>query len=400
MANKISLVLLSLFLLAAGFGAGFSYGEVSGAKGSTNSIFTGSNIFSGKPSFDLLNEGVEAIMEAYVDSGKVKEEDLIYGAMQGMVKSLGDPYSVFLKPEVSKTFQEDIGGSFEGIGAEIGMREEVLTIISPLKGSPAESAGLKAGDEVLFVDDNSTQDLALDEAVQMIRGKKGTEVVLTVIREGESESKKISIIRDTIKIPNISWEIKEGNVAYIQLYHFTETASEDFKNVANEVLKSDADRIVLDLRNNPGGLLEVSVDIAGWFFQEGMVVTTEDRGGKGVNSIYKTRGSGALEEYPMVVLTNQGSASASEILAGALRDHSDVKLVGEQTFGKGSVQQLIKLSDGSNIKITVAKWLTPKGYSIEGNGLDPDVKVEMTQEIFEKEGDVQLEKAIEVVKGL
>src|SRR3989338_3297930 len=236
MANKISLVLLSLFLLAAGFGAGFSYGEVSGAKGSTNSIFTGSNIFSGKPSFYLLNEGVEAIMEAYVDSGKVKEEDLIYGAMQGMVKSLGDPYSVFLKPEVSKTFQEDIGGSFEGIGAEIGMREEVLTIISPLKGSPAESAGLKAGDEVLFVDDNSTQDLALDEAVQMIRGKKGTEVVLTVIREGESESKKISIIRDTIKIPNISWEIKEGNVAYIQLYHFTETASEDFKNVSNEVL--------------------------------------------------------------------------------------------------------------------------------------------------------------------
>lgn len=402
MQQKYTIALFLILGVLLTFGAGFAIGKISGLDSDNRGFLSASKIFSSEsePTFDLLREGVEVIKNTYVDGVNVKESDLIYGAIKGMVDSLDDPYSVFLEPEVSRVFEENINGSFEGIGAEIGIQDKVLTIISPLKNSPAEKSGLKAGDKVLFIDETSTADLTLDEAVQIIRGQKGTSVALTVNRESLKDSIKISIVRDTIKIPSLSWEKKEGRIAYIQLYHFTENARNDFEELANKILRSDADKLVLDLRNNPGGILEVAVDIAGWFLPQKSVVASEVRGEAGAQKIYKTRGNGALSEYPIVILINQGSASASEILAGALRDHRGVKLVGEKTFGKGSVQQLLKLSDGSNIKITVAKWVTPNGVSIDKNGLEPDIRVEMTQETFEKEGDRQLERAIEVVRGL
>lgn len=394
---------LSLFLILGAlsiFGAGFIAGKTSGLGGENKGLFDTRKFFSNEPqpSFDLLEEGFLVIKKMYVDADNIKEEDLIYGAIEGMVNALDDPYSVFFEPEVSKVFEENINGTFEGIGAEIGVRDEILIIISPLKNSPSEKAGLKAGDKVLFVDKTPTADLTLDEAVQIIRGPKGTTVTLTISREEVEDNIEVSIVRDTIRIPNLLWEKKEGNVAYIQLYHFTESARGDFEELANEVLRSDTDKIMLDLRNNPGGLLEVAVDIAGWFLPPNSVVTSEARGQAGEGKTYRTDGSGSLSGYPIVVLINQGSASASEILAGALRDHRAAKLIGEKTFGKGSVQQLSRLSDGSNIKITVAKWLTPNGVSIDGNGLEPDIKVEMTQDIFDKEGDIQLKRAIEVIK--
>lgn len=390
--------------LAIGFGGGFVLGRAGGAQdGAAGDLRVLEKIFSRtspEPTFDILQDGVKLIKAKYVDSDKVEEKDLVYGAMSGMFKALGDPYTVFLKPPDAKIFQENVNGAFEGIGAEIGIRDDMLTIISPLKDSPAERAGLKPGDKVLFVDDTETADLTLDEAVQIIRGPKGSAVVLTIAREGEPDNLKISIIRDTIKIPNIEWEKKEGGIAYISLYHFTEKAAGDFAKVSKEIIQSGERKIALDLRNNPGGFLEVAVDIAGWFLDPDLTVVTEDRRGKGENKVYATRGSGLLKDYPLVILVNKGSASASEILAGALRDHRSVQVIGEKTFGKGSVQELTNFSDKSSVKITVAKWLTPSGLSIQDNGIEPDTLLEMTQDIFDEKGDIQLEKALEVLRGL
>lgn len=353
-----------------------------------------------EPTFELLKEGVDIIDKNYVDIDKVDKTDLVYGAMRGMIGALEDPYSVFFEPQDSKIFEENVNGSFGGIGAEIGIRNEVVTIISPLKDSPAEKAGLRAGDKVLSVDDTSTEGLSIDGAVKIIRGPKGSEVVLGITRDENEDVIQISIIRDTIRIPIIDWEDKDDGIAYIALYHFTETAVGDFGDVVNEILKSDTEKIILDLRNNPGGFLEVAVNIAGWFLEKGQIVLKEDSGGNNISKVHRANGSGSLKDYPIVVLINGGSASASEIFAGALRDHKGTILIGEKSFGKGSVQELLKLSDGSSMKVTVAKWLTPSGLSIDGNGLEPDVTVEMTQEIFDNEGDVQLEKAVEVIKNL
>ena len=399
-SQKIIFIVSVVVLVGVGFWAGFIFGRSKGDSASFWDAYTFTKVLSARPTFDLLQEGVGIIHEKYAGSSKVREEDLIYGAMDGMLKALGDPHSVFFKPEDAKIFKEDVNGSFEGIGAEIGMRKDDLTVIAPLKDSPAERAGLLRGDKIRFIDAQETKDITLDRAVKIIRGPKGSKVTLTISREGEDQDLKISIIRNTIRIPNLKWEMKEEGIAYISLFHFTDKASEDFERIGGEILKSDARSIILDLRNNPGGFLEVAVDIAGWFLPDRSVVVTEDRNGRGENKAYTSQGSGALGGYPTVVLVNGGSASASEILAGALRDHRNVLLVGEKTFGKGSVQELTSLSDRSNIKITVAKWVTPKGISLEGNGLEPDIKVEMTEEIMKSEGDIQFKKAIEVIQGL
>lgn len=394
-------ILLSMLAIAvtAGFIGGFVFGKSAVLdKQATDVKSQLERLIKKEPTFDLISEGLDVIEEKFVDKEDLTTTDLIYGAMEGMLGALDDPYSTFFAPKDAQIFEENVNGSFEGIGAEIGIRDGVLTVISPLKGSPAEASGLRAGDKIVSVNDTSTEELSLEEAVKIIRGPKGSEVVLDVARDGENI--KISIIRDTIKIPILSWEDKGDGVAYVSLYHFTETAVSDFRNAANEILNSDADKIILDLRNNPGGFLEVAVNIAGWFLEDGSVVVKEESSKKDLNKIHKSYGPGALKDYSVVVLINKGSASASEILAGALRDNTGATIVGEKSFGKGSVQELVKLSDSSSIKITIAKWLTPAGLSIEGNGLEPDVEVEMSQDIFDNEGDVQLEKAIEIVKSL
>lgn len=396
------LIFSAVFLgIVVGFGGGYIFGKGSSKDAAGVVNFTEfEKVFSKKPTFELLQEGVKVIRSKYVASSEITEENLIYGAMEGMLKSLGDPYSVFFPPKEAKIFEENVQGSFDGIGAEIGMRNEVLTVISPLKDSPAEHAGLRAGDKIITIDTKETKSLTLDKAVQMIRGQKGSKVTLKVGREGVKNEIEVVIVRDTIKIPNLKFEKKKDDIAYIALYQFTESASKDFEDAVGEILQSGAKRIILDLRNNPGGYLDVSVDIAGWFLKQNELVVTEDHRGKGANRTYTTHGTGVLEGYPLVILINKGSASASEILAGALRDQRDIKLIGEKSFGKGSVQELTSLFDRSSIKITIAKWLTPKGISIEDNGLTPDVSIDMSEDEFDKNGDIQLAKAIEVVKGL
>jgi len=366
-------------------------------------IFGVSSPEEGKPpdvDFSLFWEAWATLQEKFVDKENIDYREMLYGAISGMVKALGDPYTIFLNPEETKVFEEDVSGQFEGVGMEIGIRKGELTVIAPLEGTPAQKAGLRAGDKILKVGDTLTADLTIDEAVNLIRGPKGTELTLTIFREDWELPKEVKIIRAVIEIPSIKWELKEGNIAYLKLYHFHGRASYDFRRVAFEILSSPAKKIILDLRNNPGGYLEVAQDIAGWFLERDQIVAIEDFGEGKDKKDYEAKGNELLLGYPIVVLINQGSASASEILAGALRDNREVKIIGEASFGKGSVQELESLREGSSLKITVAKWLTPKGEVLTDKGLEPDIKVEMTEEDYEENRDPQLEKAIEFIKGL
>jgi len=351
--------------------------------------------------FSLFWETWRVIERKFVDKASINVQDMVYGAISGMVNSLGDPYTVFMEPDDTKRFIEDVKGSFEGVGMEVGIKNNQLTVIAPLEGTPAQKAGLRAGDAIVKVDGELTSDMTVDEAVNRIRGARGTEVVLTIFRKDWEEEREVKIVRGVIEVPSLKWELlADDNIAYLHLYHFTEKAAYDFRKAAIEILESPANKVVLDLRNNPGGYLEVAQDIAGWFLKSGEVVVIEDFGEGKEQKLYKAEGNGLLGSYSLVVIINEGSASGSEILAGALRDNLGVKLIGESSFGKGSVQELEKLKGGSSLKITIAKWLTPKGELIIDKGLEPDVKVEITEEDVAAEKDPQLDKAIEIIKEL
>ena len=359
---------------------------------------------AGDMDFSLFWEAYHVLDEKFFEPEKFDPQKMIYGAISGMVKSLEDPYTVFMPPQDTKTFMEDVSGVFEGVGMEIDIRKGQLLVIAPLEGTPAQKAGLRAGDKILKVDDTYTRDITIDEAVNLIRGPKGTEVVLTILRGDWDKAKEIKIIREAIEIPSLRWELKEEEgtipIAYLKLYHFSEKASADFRKAALEILDTRAEKIILDLRNNPGGYLGVAQDIAGWFLEKGQIVVIEDFGENKEKKEYKAKGNAMFANYPVVILINQGSASGSEILAGALRDNRGVKIVGETSFGKGSVQELEKLKDNASLKITVAKWLTPKGDLITDKGLKPDVEIEISDEDYDEERDPQLNKAIEIIKEM
>ncbi|MFH0852172.1 MAG: S41 family peptidase [bacterium] len=401
MQKKIFSAFVIIILLAGSFYAGFWYGQ--NFRPSIEKVGGIFNMETGKPEnvdFSLFWDAWAKLEEKYVNRAKVDYQKMVFGAIDGMVKSLGDPYTVFMPPEEAKKFGEDIKGSFDGIGVEIGMRNNILTVVAPLENSPGKRAGLQAGDKILKIDDKMTTDLSVDEAVNLIRGPKGTQVTLTISRESVREPKEFKITRDTIQVPILKYEIKDaGNkkIAYVQLYQFTENAGAEFRKVVNEILGSSADGIVLDLRDNPGGYLEVAVDIASWFTDRGQLIVSEDFG-NGNKDEHNSFGYAKLKSYPTVVLINQGSASASEILAGALRDDRGIKLVGQKSFGKGSVQELEEMRGGSSLKLTVAKWLTPSGHSIMEQGLEPDEKVDLTQADFDAGKDPQLDKALEMLK--
>jgi carboxyl-terminal processing protease len=354
-------------------------------------------ILNSKPDLSLFWEVWARLEERYIDKSKLDPQNLLYGAIAGMVKAVGDPHTSFFNPKDTKRFFEDVSGEFEGIGIEISMKKGQLVVVAPLEGTPAQKIGIKAGDKILKIGDTLTSDLTLDEAVNMIRGPKGTEVVLMILREGWDLPREFKIMRDKILVPSLKWELK-GDIAYIKLYHFSQKADADFRKAALEIEKSKASKIILDLRNNPGGFLEVAQNIAGWFLERGKVVAIEDFG-NGEKREFKSPGPSKLINFPLVVLINNGSASASEILAAALRDHRQVKLVGEKSFGKGSVQEMERFKDDSSLKVTVARWLSPKGTLIDGVGLEPDIKVELKEEEKETqaEKDPQLEKAIELL---
>ena len=347
----------------------------------------------------------------YVDSDKVGRQDMVYGAISGLLKSVGDPYTVFLSPKEYEYFQSEIKGSFEGVGMEIGLRKGIVTVIAPLKGTPAERAGIRAGDKIIRIDDASTIDFTIEEAVRIIRGERGTKVRLTILRNGEDEPQIIEIARDTIQIPVISTDTptvvgKDGphpvtipdDIFVIQLHNFSENSSLVFREALREMVQSGKRKLILDLRNNPGGFLEAAVDISSWFLPEGETVVSEDRG-RGDTITHRSYGFNIFRDLPMVILVNQGSASASEIVAGALQDYGVAKIIGEKTFGKGSVQELLPLTENTSIKITVAKWLTPKGRDISAEGLTPDYEVKTESKNIEEGIDPVFEKAVELLKN-
>ena len=408
--SKKLFIPLLLIILIVGFAGGIFFERSS--KLETNSIKILINKDLGQPDhvdFSLFWDNWNSLHNKYVDQSKLDTKKLLYGAIQGMGNSIGDPYTVFFEPPESKKFQEEISGSFGGIGIEIGKRDDILTVIAPIKDTPAYRAGLKAGDKILRIDDKPTADLSIEEAVNLIRGKRGTTVVLAISSNG-ADTKEVEIVRDTIKIPSIEWQMLESGdkkIAYLQLFTFNQNIDSEFEKAAQEILKSEAERLIIDFRNNPGGLLDSAINIAGWFLDKDQIVTVEAFRDDSRNE-FKSKGNGSLKIYPTVILINGGSASASEIVAGALHDNRGVRLIGEKTFGKGSVQELEKFKDGSSLKVTIAKWLTPNGISISDTGIEPDVKVELPKNEIEKGEfefelgtpgkDPQLDKALDLLK--
>jgi len=345
--------------------------------------------------FSLMKEVLQIINEDFVDKEKIDYQKMFYSLMSGMVAGLEDPYTVFLDPEQTEEFTEDIDGKFEGIGAEIAIKEGRLTIVAPLPNSPAKKAGLQPGDKVLAVDGKDTAEMNLIEAVKLIRGEKGTVVKLLIARE-DLEPFEVEVTRDVIYIESVKTDILRDNIGYIEISSFNTDTISLFNEAVGEMKKNNVEKLVLDLRNNPGGLLEAAIKVASAWITNSDVVVIE-KFGDGRTIDYKAKGDSSLKNMETVVLINNGSASGSEIVAGALKDYDQATLVGVQTFGKGSVQSLETLSDNSSIKITIAKWLTPKGLSISEEGISPDMEVEFTKEDFEKENDPQLDKALEIL---
>ncbi len=322
-------------------------------------------------------------------------------AIQGLVRAYGDPYTVYLPPEDSESFAEDISGNFSGIGMEVGMRDEVLTVIAPLPDTPAEKAGLLAGDMIIRIDDESTDSMSIDEAVKLIRGEKGTEVILSIYREGELEIKEISIIRDTIAIPTVETEVID-DVFVIRLYSFNALAEMKMQEAFREFVKSGKENMIIDLRGNPGGYLQSAVAISSYFLPTGKVVVREQYNSEqSEEKLYRSQGKTLRNFAPdkVVVLMDGGSASASEILAGALREHGVATLIGTDSFGKGSVQELVDLPNDASLKVTVARWLTPEGVSISHKGLEPDILIKRTPQQRVDGEDPQQEAAIRFLRG-
>ncbi len=326
--------------------------------------------------------------------GEVNDRNLFYGAVSGLVSAAGDPYTVFSDPEETKQFEENIEGSFSGIGVEIGMRDGAVTVIAPLDGSPAAQAGVREEDIIAAINGEPIRpEENLDDVVDRIRGPKGSSVKLTVLHKDEASSVEITIVRDTIHIESVKMNITDG-VAHMEITSFNGDTPKLFTDAAHEAARAGVKGVILDLRNNPGGFLDGAVKIAGVFLEPNTVVVSE----KGDQEReYHSKGQPILKDQPIVVLINGGSASAAEIVAGALQDKRGARLVGQKTFGKGSVQEFKKLSDGSSIRITVAKWFTPSGRSIEDAGIEPTIVVENNRDT---PADEPLDRAVEELQTL
>jgi len=345
--------------------------------------------------FNLFWDTWNLVREKYYETD-VPETQLFYGALSGMVASLGDPYSFFMTPENSEDFQDDIAGKFEGIGTEIGIKNDRLTVVSPLPDSPAIIAGLRPGDIIVKIDDFDTTGVSLNEAVKRIRGDKGTTVVLSVYREKTDEIKEIPIVRDTIKVKSLTWELLDNDIMHIKVRQFNGDTMPLLNNAIVDISQNgNIKGIILDLRNNPGGYLGTAIDMSSEWVDDELVVYEQLRTGQ-KKEHFSTK-TPRLDDYKTVILVNSGSASASEIVAGALKDWDKATIVGETTFGKGSVQELAYLSDGSSVKLTIAKWFTPHGTSIHDNGIEPDIAVELTNDDYNGNLDPQLDKAIAVI---
>ncbi|MBT3817452.1 MAG: S41 family peptidase [Candidatus Magasanikbacteria bacterium] len=411
--KRKSILFFSLLMAVFAFGGGYLFGSANGlhselvnAQGQVEIAkvvnFYG-NTRSEEVEFDQFWEVWDMVKDKHVNQ-PVDDTALFYGAMEGLVAGLDDPYSVYFPPTDAKEFTESLSGEFEGIGAQIGLKDSQLVVIAPLEKSPAMLAGIKTNDKIMTIDSEATYGITVEEAVTRIRGPQGTDVILGVSRESEEGILDITITRDTINIPTINWEMKESNLAYLRISHFNEDTLDEFYEAVGNIMIEEPRGLILDLRSNPGGFLETSVIVASEWVEDGAVVLEEFKDGN--RESYMRKGTKRFVDMPTIVLVDGGTASGSEIVAGALQDYGKATVVGTQTFGKGSVQEFEILPDGSAIKITIAKWLTPDARAIDGVGITPDIVLEEMIEINEdlpedhKEYiiDLGLKKAIELLE--
>lgn len=398
-SSRLVTSVVALAVIAGAFGAGTYVGYSYRPQiDRVDTIANKEDVITGRVDFNPFWKAWNVINEKWVDAASttVTDEDKVWGAIEGLAASLKDPYTVFFPPAESEIFATEISGNFEGVGMELDLKEDVLTVVAPLKGSPAEKAGIHSGDRILKIDGKVTRGFAVDEAVKLIRGKRGTSVVLTIAREGEHDPKDIPVVRDVITIPTVETKLRPDGVFTISLRNFSAVAAGLFRQALREFVLSGSDKLLLDLRGNPGGYLEASVDMASWFLPPGEIIVREDFGGTAETQEYRSKGydifSGQLK---FVILIDGASASASEILAGALKEHGVATLIGTNTYGKGSVQELVEITPETSLKITVARWLTPSGKSISEGGVAPNIEVKVTEDDIKKKYDRQFETAVE-----
>lgn len=403
--TKMLGITLAVLLSAAAFVSGLEIG-----KGSTNTTSLEAGLFNFLSPASKPDENADLrefwrvwniMEEKFVISDDSPDESArIQGAIAGLVDSYGDPYTVYMPPEDATQFAEDIGGQFSGVGMEVGQREGMITVIAPLPESPALNAGIQSGDVITKINGESTEKMTVDQAVRLIRGEKGTEVSLTLYRENETEFIEVKIVRDTITIPTMETSV-EGDTFIIRLFSFNALSESKMQEALAEFKRGGHKKLVLDLRGNPGGYLESAVTIAGYFMPQGKVVVRESFGENKEEQVYRTSAKQIVDTSvdDFVVLIDGGSASASEILAGALSEHGVATTIGDTTFGKGSVQELVNLPDKSAVKVTIARWLTPEGRSFSEGGLEPDMKITRTPQHVMAGEDPQKEAALKWLQG-
>jgi len=398
--RRISAVILLVIFSTTAYGVGYSAGKTKGAE-----MTLVDNVSGKTPPENLTADFVpfwqvwKTINEKYLPvattTAKIaSDQDRVWGAIEGMVASMGDPYTVFFPPEETKKFDEEIRGNFGGVGMELDQKDGRLIVVAPLKNTPADRAGIKPLDKIVAINGVSTQGITTDAAVTLIRGEPGTQVTLTIERSGEKPF-DVKLTRAVIEIPVIKTETKD-DVFVVHLYNFSSQSGGRFADAMRDFIDSGKKKLVIDLRNNPGGYLDAAVDIVSWFLPQGDVVVTEDFKNKTENVVYRSAGYGGVDkDVEIVLIMNEGSASASEILAGALHDHKRAKIVGTQSFGKGSVQEYLPVTNETSLKVTIARWLTPNGTSLSDGGLKPDVEIKPKES---DKTDVVLEKALEILK--
>ena len=387
----IPMLIASVIVAVLVFGLGFRANEEGWLEGSVRNTAN-----DGLPA-DLSYESVEKVYDELRRNfdGELTEEVLLDGLKSGLAKASGDNYTVYFNEKQTQEFYSDLNGSFEGIGAELDTEGDLIIVVSPIRGFPAEEAGLRPKDAIIEIDGEDAIGIPVEEAVSKIRGEAGTDVVLTIARNGER--KELTITRASIVIPSVESElIEDGQIGYIQLSRFAEDTAKLAREAAVDFKARGVEKIILDVRSNSGGFVDAAIEVASLWLQNEVVF--EQRSGGMSEGSSAAKGNPVLNGIPTVVLINEGSASASEIVAGALKDHGVAQLVGKTSFGKGSVQSLSDLGDGSTLKVTIARWFTPGGVNIDKDGITPDVEVDFTEEDFENEADPQREKAIEILK--
>lgn len=332
----------------------------------------------------------------FLDKKKLSGEKLLHGAISGLVEAAGDPYTSYYDPDANKSFNDELAGTFEGVGIELGVKDNKLVVIAPLEDSPAKKAGVKAGDRIVLIDGKDASKFSISDAVKMIRGQAGTKIKLTVTREGKTEPLSFELTREKITIKTIKLEIDSG-VAKINLSRFGDNTQKEWDDAVNEITTKGVNKIILDLRDDPGGRLDAAIYIANDFLPTNTVVVQQEDS-NGNRKAARTDHDGRLQGVELVILINKGSASASEIVSGALQDHKKAQIVGETSFGKGTVQSVADLKDGSGLHITIAKWLTPNGNWIHGQGIKPDIEIKLSEEDVKADKDPQLDKAKELLR--